>query len=221
MKQLIRSAAVTESGRGAHLHLGVRPPPPPSVGMYMEKLDFTEEWKHSGTDQSPNISAAQYCLEGFPSTQDAIYNSMDTPPHPTPPPPRFRDEFNWIKEGLPQNFVPAVTAPVPLTAVQVTDANLLKSKKKERLTSSSLEESATAAPCAAASLRFHLSTLPTSKRKGLESVLKLLADSITSRLPSWIKRQEVQRGSKLQGKQEAAALRNHRRRPGIRHYYES
>lgn len=78
---------------------------------------------------------------------------------PCPPRPRFRDSFNWIKEGLPQNFVPAVTAPVPLTAVQVTDANLLKSKKRERLTSSSLEESATAAPCTAASLRFHLSTL--------------------------------------------------------------
>lgn len=145
MKQLIRSAAVTERGgtppsRGettffkadedhvvqSKANKQLTPPPPSSVGMHMESLS-SERWKHSGADQSPNISAAQYCLEGFPSTQDAIYNSVDTPP---PPQPRFRDSFNWIKEGLPQNFVPAVTAPVPLTAVQVTDANLLKSKKR-------------------------------------------------------------------------------------------
>lgn len=30
---------------------------------------------------------------------------------------------------LPQNFVPAVTAPIPLTAVQVTDADLLEFRK--------------------------------------------------------------------------------------------
>lgn len=30
------------------------------VGMYMESL-ISEEWKHSGADQSPNISASRHC----------------------------------------------------------------------------------------------------------------------------------------------------------------
>lgn len=171
---------------------GIYTPLPPSVGMYMESL-ISEEWKHSGADQSPSISASRHCsiLPGRLSI-DPRCNLQQYGHPPALPPPRFRDSFNWIKEGLPQNFVPAVTAPVPLTAVQVTDANLLKSKKKGAgLTSSSLEESATAAPCAAASLRFHLSTLAHAprqplKERVLQSVLKLLADSITSQLPSWI-----------------------------------
>lgn len=35
-----------------------------------------------------------------------------------------------INNDSPQDFVPAVTAAVPLTAVQVADADLLKSKKR-------------------------------------------------------------------------------------------
>lgn len=115
MKQLIRSAAVTERGGAAvtergvegHLHLGVRPHflrltrimwwslnqtvDSPRWDVYgMMNQWINEELKHSSADQSPNISTSRHCsiLPGRLSIDPRCnLRQHGPPPNPNPTPP--------------------------------------------------------------------------------------------------------------------------------------
>lgn len=71
----------------------------------------------------PLTSLPPDCLEDFFIDPDGIFNSMTLIQviHPK--------DFSC----LPQNFVSAMTASVPLTAIQITDADLLKREESKRL----------------------------------------------------------------------------------------
>lgn len=88
-------------------------------GLAQRRIDITVINQEQPSDpEHLCFKTTHYCLDGFLLIPDGIRNStLQVIPQ--------RDH-----RCLPQNFVSAMTASVPLTAVQVTDADLLKKSKK-------------------------------------------------------------------------------------------
>ena len=86
----------------------------------MDIMLINEECEHSGGPLTPSVSASRLLIIAWKAFYWSRWNLW----------PRSSDSSEVRR--LPQDFVPAMTASVPLTAVQVTDADLLEIQRKTK-----------------------------------------------------------------------------------------